>query len=218
MRRSAWVFLAAIVLPSLVLAWLAARSARDQQVLLEHQEAIISQGITDDLARKVQEHLDAVRADFSDTVQKLLQKTASPQALAADFDPALRDRWKQADVGFAVGTGGRIYSPQTDGGIAARTFLTENDRFLSNQENVPVFAQNIAPAAQVQIGQLSQASQTPRLVIPQQNAALESNALSNTVPADSDFRRIVGAQNNGMLARFLDYKLRLLVWHRPPPG
>ena len=34
MRRSALILLAAILLPSLVLAWLAMRSARDQQVIL----------------------------------------------------------------------------------------------------------------------------------------------------------------------------------------
>jgi hypothetical protein len=55
MRRSAWIFLAAILLPSLALAWLAVHSARDQQVILEHQQAIISQDLTDALAKKVQQ-------------------------------------------------------------------------------------------------------------------------------------------------------------------
>jgi len=57
MRRATWIFVAAILLPALVLAWLAVRSARDQQVILEHQQVIISQNITDALAKKVQNRL-----------------------------------------------------------------------------------------------------------------------------------------------------------------
>jgi hypothetical protein len=41
MRRAALIFLAAILLPCLVLAWLAIRSEQDQQVILQHQQAII---------------------------------------------------------------------------------------------------------------------------------------------------------------------------------
>src|SRR5215471_6327837 len=145
MRRSAWIFLAAILLPSLALAWLAVRSARDQQVILEHQQAIICQDITDALAKRVQDQVDNSRAAFVQTTDQLLQTTHSPQTLAAGFNRRLLAAWSLAEVGFAVDVKGVIYSPRPQDGPLARTFRNENDRFLTNRENVEVFAQNVAP-------------------------------------------------------------------------
>src|SRR5215831_11472708 len=144
MRRSGWIFLAAILLPSLVLAWLAVRSVRDQQVILEHQQAIISQDITDALAKKVRDQLEEMRSTFVQTTQDLVEKSPSPPRLARDFNQELRQKWPLAEVGFAVGLNGTIYSPAQRQDTLARTFRQENDRFLSNKENVPVFAQNSA--------------------------------------------------------------------------
>ncbi len=79
MLRSAWIFLAAILLPSLVLAWLAVRSAQDQEVVLEHQQAIISQDVTDSLAKNVRGEIDTVRSEFVQITQDLLNKSGSPQ-------------------------------------------------------------------------------------------------------------------------------------------
>src|SRR5271170_4973628 len=142
MRRSAWIFLAAILLPSLALAWLAVRSARDQQVILEHQQAIISQDVTDALAKKVRDQLGDTRSAFVQRTQKLLEKSSSPPALARNFNRELHNSWSLAEVGFAVGLNGTIYSPASRQGTVAKTFRSENDRFLSNRENVSVFAQN----------------------------------------------------------------------------
>ena len=144
MRRAAWIFLAAILLPSLALAWLAVRSARDQQVILLHQQAIISQNITDVLAKKVQERLEESRATFLEATQRLLKRNPSPQALAGNFNQMLRAEWNLAEVGFAVDLKGAIYSPKPQQSAVAKTFRDENDRFLSNRENVPIFAQNFS--------------------------------------------------------------------------
>src|SRR5260370_39529538 len=141
MRRSAWIFLAAILLPSLALAWLAVRSARDQQVLLEHQQAIISQDITDALAKKVQGQLDDSRSAFVQTTQQLLQKSSSPSTLAKNFNHELQSNWNLAEIGFAVDLNGTIYSPTPNQGSVAKTSRTENSLFLGNRENVPVFSQ-----------------------------------------------------------------------------
>jgi signal transduction histidine kinase len=301
MRRSAWIFLAAILLPSLALAWLAVRSARDQQVILEHQQAIISQDITDALAKKVQSQLDDSRSAFVQTTQQLLQKSSSPDALAKNFNCELRNTWKLAEVGFAVDLNGTIYSPAPSQGMMAKTFRTENSRFLGNRENVPVFSQypqralNLPPnglnarntltasnavmfqaqaqalppqqqaqsgnyvpqmqqvqrelirnqeaaqarsdsqqsatqsgnnmaqmpiqqqAAQSQSGnQMAQMEPVQRQVVPQKNFAPQQSTVSTTVPAESDFRRVIGTETTGALARFLEDKLRLMVWYRPP--
>jgi signal transduction histidine kinase len=140
MLRSAWIFLAAILLPSLVLAWLAVRSARDQQVVLEHQQAIISQDITDSLAKNVRSQIDAMRSEFVQITQDLLNKSAGARSVADDFDRQLREQWAPAEVGFAVDLRGNIYSPSRSDDPAARTFHEENDRFLSNRENVEVYS------------------------------------------------------------------------------
>jgi len=140
MRRSAWIFLAAIFLPSLGLAWLAIHSVRDQQVVLEHQEAIICQNITDALSKSIQAQMDQARGDFVKTTQQLLGESASPQVAARDFNRKLREAWPMAEIGFAVDLDGEIYSPRPNEGSSARTFLDENDRFLSNRENAEVYS------------------------------------------------------------------------------
>lgn len=277
MRRSAWIFLAAILLPSLALAWMAVRSARDQQVILEHQQAIISQNITDALAKKVQDQMEASRSTFVETTQKLLKKNPSPRILADNFNKQLRGAWDLAEVGFAVDLNGTIYSPKPQQSTVAKMFRKENERFLSNQENVPVFAQNsqqtfsinknkansfpgpqsagqsqqpneisnstsnqsaqaaqqaAQPSQSNQFGnaagnqsvdpaqQAAQMQQTQRLVVPQRSAQSDtngpSNTASNTLPAESDFRKLIGSATSGALARFLENKLRLMVWYRPP--
>jgi signal transduction histidine kinase len=256
MRRTAWIFLAAILLPSLALAWLAVRSARDQQVILEHQQAIIGQDVTDALAQKVRDQLDDTRSAFVQRTQKLLEKSSSPPELARNFNRELHNSWNLAEVGFAVGLNGTIYSPASRQGTVAKTFRSENDRFLSNRENVPVFAQNSQQtfsldlnnagnptAVNSQVGnmfplraqfqpsnQIAQASKQPtavvnpqaqmaqveRQVVPQKSFAPQQSALSNTLPAESDFRKVIGADTSGALARFLENKLRLMVWYRPP--
>lgn len=147
MQRSAWIFLAAIVLPSLGLAWLAVHSVRDQQVVLEHQEAIICQNITDALAKNVQGQMDSVRLDFAQTTENLLNDNTSPQTLALNFNQKLREAWPMAEIGFAVDLNGEIYSPKPNDGPNAKTFRDENDRFLSNRENVAVYSSNNAVVA-----------------------------------------------------------------------
>ena len=41
MKKVALVFILAVLLPSLVLAWLAVRSLHDQQFLLERQQSLL---------------------------------------------------------------------------------------------------------------------------------------------------------------------------------
>jgi signal transduction histidine kinase len=228
------------------------RSARDQQVILEHQQAIISQYITDALAKKVQDQMEASRSTFVETTQKLLKKNSSPRVLADNFNRQLRSAWDLAEVGFAVDLNGTIYSPKPQQNTVAKTFRKENERFLSNLENVPVFAQNSqqtfsinkdkanstpGPQAAAQspqrndannsvsnqsaepAQQVAQMAQVQRQVVPQQsiqNDGKLSQAASNTLPAESDFRKLIGSATSGALARFLENKLRLLVWYRPP--
>ena len=45
MKRVAIVFVVAVLGPSLALAWLAVRSLRDQQFLIERQQLLLYQGV-----------------------------------------------------------------------------------------------------------------------------------------------------------------------------
>lgn len=55
-----------------------------------------------------------------------------------------------------------------------------------------------------------------RQVAPQENSRAPDAVLSNVLPAQSDFRQLIGQSTSGSVARFLEDKLCLLVWSAPP--
>jgi signal transduction histidine kinase len=63
----------------------------------------------------------------------------------------------------------------------------------------------------------SPVGKTQRLVIPQQMVPQEDAPLSNAVAQESDFRRVIGKEASGMVARFLENQMRLMVWSHPSP-
>src|SRR5664279_4604187 len=138
MKKVALVFVLAVFLPSLVLAWLAVRSLRDQQFLLERQQSLLLQGVADALAAKVQEALADQQHDFALKVTSLLRESDA-RAVARSFDSRLCKDWPLAQVGFAVTTTGEILAPSPQARPEARTFYTDNGRFLANRESVEVY-------------------------------------------------------------------------------
>ena len=82
MRKVALVFVLAVFVPSLVLAWLAVRSLRDQQFLLERQQSLLYQGVADAKAKEVQDALAEYQHGFTLQVAKLVGKR-NPRALPA---------------------------------------------------------------------------------------------------------------------------------------
>jgi signal transduction histidine kinase len=310
MKKVALVFVLAVLLPSLVLAWLAVRSLRDQQFLLERQQSLLCQHVTDTLAQNISDYLAQRQQEFSAQVESLLAGRDARTA-AVRFDSELRQRWPLADVGFCVTMSGQILSPASNARGEARTFYTDNSGFLGNRETVEVyqsvnagfnnldnngalsFNRNAAnrpasvgslsgggagqkpapptlatasPVAQTpqeqvafaspaaapslaaqppqrqkdeagssssQLGAAGQAqgqslnykaAQT-RKVSPQSSfyqladkvqtpVEEQQNNLSKVVPAEAEFGQLIGNGTDGMLARFLQNKLRLMFWHR----
>src|SRR5262245_52615031 len=141
MKKVALVFVLAVFVPSLVLAWLAVRSLRDQQFVIERQQTLLYQGVAEALARQIVEHLAAVQRSFSQEVLSLLQ-TNQPREVAASFDASLRQKWPLAEVGFAVAMEGQVLAPSLFGNPQARQFRLENDRFLCSREAVEVYWNN----------------------------------------------------------------------------
>lgn len=226
MRKVALVFVIAVIAPSLALAWLAMRSLRDQDVVLERQQTLLYQSAADAVAARIRVELEDLRTEFKSAVAALLE---APDAgsLARRFDPALRARWPLADVGFVVALNGDVLSPSMFEGAEARRFRVENDRFLCSRESCEVYWNS--PKGAISLTQLDQKEQaaaapdpagklkTPRTVAPA--AALDLSpeaAASKLAPEEAAFRQIVLNGESGTVARFLQDELNVLFWYRPP--
>jgi len=299
MKKVALVFVLAVLLPSLVLAWLAVRSLRDQQFLLERQQSLLCQRVTDGLAADIVNQLAQQQQAFGAQVENLAADQDA-QVVAARFDDLLRRNWPLAEVGFCVTVSGKILSPVLNARDEATTFYSDNGRFLGNRETVEVYrsvanantvAQNstrfgpnsslsqnnysgasggggqnasqpmvaaaesvaMPPQRKMELGSaaaktaredtmqsdraapavVNAASQAPvqsannykaqtRAVSPQSaglqmlkdSAAEDKINLSKVIPAEAEFSQLIGNETDGMLARFLQNKLKLMFWHR----
>ena len=138
MKKVALVFVLAVLLPSLVLAWLAVRSLRDQQFLLERQQSVIDQHATDALAQNISDYLAQRQQEFAAQVESLAAG-GNVQTLAAQFDDQLRRHWPLAEVGFCVTASGKILSPAPNARPEAQMFRLDNSDFLGNREPVEVY-------------------------------------------------------------------------------
>src|SRR5438046_2582393 len=79
----------AVFVPSLVLAWLAVRSVRDQQFLLERQQLLLYQGNADSVAAEASGIIAERQREFARQVEALLADN-KPIDLADAFDERLR--------------------------------------------------------------------------------------------------------------------------------
>ena len=140
MKKVALVFLLAVFVPSLVLGWLAFRSLRDQQFVLERQQSIIYQGVADAVVREAQAYLTGLQSEFGMQAEMLLRRDTNN--LSGTFDRAIREAWPYAKVGFAVSLDGKVLSPSLFDRPEARQFRLENDRFLCSVESVEVYWNN----------------------------------------------------------------------------
>jgi signal transduction histidine kinase len=177
MKKVALVFVLAVFVPSLVLAWLAVRSLRDQQFLLERQQSLLYQGVADAMAAKVQEALAEDQHTFTFKVTAMLRDGDS-RSVARSFDSRLCKDWPLAQVGFAVTTTGEILSPTPQGRPEARTFYTDNGRFLANRESAEVYLNYKQTLNNAQVANpTSQSSWLPQL-----DMNLGSSRQSTTAP------------------------------------
>ena len=140
MRKVALVFIVAVFVPSLVLAWLGVRSLRDQQYVLERQQSLLYQGAADALARQAGNVLADRQREFAQLVETLLADNRKTQDIPRSFDDRLRATWSFAEVGFVVNLKGDILCPTPPScAPAAAVFYAENSKFLGNRESAEVF-------------------------------------------------------------------------------
>ena len=245
MKKVALVYVLAVLAPSLVLAWLAVRSLRDQQFLLERQRSLLYQGTADALAKQVQDSLADYQHLFALKVDALLKDHKSGD-ITQTFDDDLRKDWQLVQVGFVVTLGGQLTCPSPYSRPEAKTFTEDNGRFLANRESVEVFwnqkqmlnntglnAQPSTSSSYVRNDYSSfgntgnQSKISTRNVVPQQQAGVAQNTkeldpqqYSKVSSAPAEFRQLIGEDREGTLARFVDNKLNVLLWYRAPeqPG
>jgi signal transduction histidine kinase len=141
MKKFAVIFILAVVLPSLVLGWLALESLRNQEFVFERQQELLLQGASDTLAERIRGFLGEKLNEFGNQVDEL-----ASGADTAGFDERLRARWPAATVGFVVTLEGKLVAPSATGGAPAQRFLEANSRFLTNAESAEVYQQSSQPA------------------------------------------------------------------------
>jgi signal transduction histidine kinase len=181
MKKVALVFVLAVLAPSLVLAWLAARSLHDQQFLLERQQSLLDQQVTDALAQNIAGYLADQQRDFSAQVESLASG-GEIATLAVQFDDQLRRRWPLAEVGFCVTASGRLLSPPPNTRPSAQMFRLDNSGFLANHEPVEVYlsANNAsAPAANASVGTVYAKAEAQAFQLPVQAALPTSYGLAS---------------------------------------
>ena len=138
MKKVALILVVAVLVPSVVLAWLAVRSLRDQQFVLERQQSLLYQRVTDSLAAEVAARLAQTQQEFASQVEALATDRPA-RTVALQFDEYLRQRWPLAEVGFCVTLPGKILSPAANSRDEAKAFLIDNTAFLGNRAPAEVY-------------------------------------------------------------------------------
>jgi signal transduction histidine kinase len=259
-KRSIWIFLLAIVLPSIGLGWLALRSANEQQIILERRTAELYQKETDAVASAARGLIDEDRRGFAERVRQLLANEPAPD-LAHDFAAKLSRAWSRPAIGFALNGDGNLVSPSAEearGDAERQRFLLNNGAFLSgttpatvysvpadelnrldqrrktmNQLENQVATQKSAPktkdfavsppsAVAPPMNEKEESAQSTQLrnVAPQRVQKENGPAVSQLVPATADFKALTSDRPEGVVTRFMQDRLEILFWLRPPeaPG
>jgi signal transduction histidine kinase len=137
MKRIVLVLLLAILLPAVLLAGLALRSLRDQELVVESQRTRLLQSGCDGLADRINGFLEDLRVFHDRLVEEIVNEEGT--RAATDFDALVRERWSQAAAAAVVRDGSAILSSRPDPGSAADRFLAANGDFLTNRRVVEVF-------------------------------------------------------------------------------
>jgi signal transduction histidine kinase len=228
-KKVALLFMLAVFVPSLVLAWLAVRSLRDQQLVVERQQTMLYQGVVDGLAKEAASLMLEKQREFQQHVQTLLGDRP-PRDITAAYDERLRALWPDAEVGFVVSLEGQVLAPSLFSSPEARKFRLENDRFLCNRETVEVYwnspkgSINLSSLDKKQSGDSSKEDgRDAKTVFATKSGKVPAAASHKEAdPADgkanseqAEFRALVGDSSEGSLARFEQNKLKVLFWYRP---
>ena len=142
MKKSIWIFLLAVLLPSAILGWLALRSAEEQQIILEKRTAELYQTETENLARTIRLLIEDEHLAFNQSVQNLLAKT-TPESLAQRFSADLAKEWSRTAIGFAIGKHGEMTTPTPQNATLHpqwKSFLRNHSDWLTGTQPATVYS------------------------------------------------------------------------------
>ena len=126
MRRIAVIFFVAVFVPSLVLGFLALRTAGEQRGILERQAIELYSKDANQLAAQLAEAILGRQREFADRVRILLS-TMKPLRLAGDFGSALGPH--EPGAAFVVAPDGAL--------VATKIRTREDSRFLRDNDPAP---------------------------------------------------------------------------------
>jgi signal transduction histidine kinase len=156
MKRIALVFILSILLPSVLLAVLAVRSLRDQELVVSSQRTQLYQTNCDGLSDRINLFMNDVRVFYGQLVDELVGQ--EEDGLVEDFDDLLRSRWSQAAAAAVVTDEGVILSPGATPGSRGEAFLRDHADFLTNRRVVEVYQAPRLLGAQIELDKESFAS------------------------------------------------------------
>lgn len=199
MKRIALVFLVAILLPALLLAGLAVRSLRDQELVVNSQRVQLHQTSCDAMVTSVNLFMDDVRGFYGEVLDDLVAR--SSENVLTDYDQLLREEWSQATGGAVVSDAGEIRSPLMGDSAWASQFLDDHAGFLTSQRVVEVYQAPKRIASQLQVIEEEAA---PAPVSAPAEVAMKTAEAS--VSSD-DFRDKAGARDSDLKKESADQRL-----------
>lgn len=149
MKRIAVVFLLSILLPSILLAVLAVRSLRDQELVVSSQRTQLYQSNCDALTDRINLFMNDVRVFYGQLVDELVGQAGD--GLVDSFDELLKARWSQAAAAAVVTDAGVILSPVAALGTREEAFLRDHADFLTNRRVVEVYQAPRLLGAQIEL-------------------------------------------------------------------
>lgn len=219
MKKLALVFAVAVILPSLVLAGVALRSLRNEQFRLERQRFLLYQDVCDRLARRAREFLTEQSQQFTWKTETLLLHEP-PAVVAPDFSERLKTNYPEAALGFVVDLQGKLLNPTPTDDAEVKRFIAQDANFLRGLETAEVYLPESATSGQngplPKAGFPSSKKLETRKIAPQRSPGRsQTNPLpaSKLTVSETGFRELVEASGEGLLARFVDNKLRVLFWY-----
>jgi len=173
LQRTYWIFLCGIVIPSLLLAWIAFRSIEQQQFVVENQAAALYQSETDLLAEEINLLLQEVEADFQQTVDQLAAELP-PNELGPALDRAL-ERQLPGAIGFLLSPSDKLEAPA----LSQAANAPDVADFLANRVTSEVFVQKRVPAPAPVMEEKAA----------EQEGGVRARSLSDAAPSGSANRR-----------------------------
>lgn len=140
LRRISIILIVGVLLPSTVLAFLAIRSLKDQQIVLERQQGLLYQEVIDGVALRIDAYMQNIQSRFALEVDEMLAGEEGSMA-PHRFNRLLRKDWALAKVGFVVDRQGTLLSPLPGRRGLEQKFLDDNRSFFANTQELAIYNQ-----------------------------------------------------------------------------